>query len=124
MSQNKNTYWISLSSDLLSSLASFQCSLFPTGIFPVTWAYPNVNQHFSSKSWLECPSVCPVLFRFQHEVTPFIPCILAQIGDVSFITSGKCVRSQFMEPKCIFDCEGIAPGSSLNTIIPKTQWRI
>ena len=66
MSQNKNTYWISLSSDLLSSLASFQCSLFLTGIFPVTWAYPNVNQHFSSKSRLECPSVCPVSFRFQH----------------------------------------------------------
>ena len=28
--------------------------------------YPNVNQHFSSKSWSECPSVCPILFRFQH----------------------------------------------------------
>ena len=25
-----------------------------------------MNQHFSSKSWSECPSVCPVLFRFQQ----------------------------------------------------------
>ena len=45
-------------------------SLFHTGIFPVTWAYPNVNQHFSSKSRSECPSVCPVLFRFQHGDSP------------------------------------------------------
>ena len=30
------------------------------------WAYPNVNQHFSSKSQSECLSVCPVLFRFQQ----------------------------------------------------------
>ena len=37
-----------------------------TCILPVIWAYPNVNQHFSSKSQSECPSVCPVLFRFQH----------------------------------------------------------
>ena len=35
-----------------------------TCILPVIWAYPNVNQHFSSKSLSECPSVCPVLFRF------------------------------------------------------------
>ena len=37
-----------------------------TCIFPVIWAYPNVNQHFSSKSQSECPSACPVLFRFQQ----------------------------------------------------------
>ena len=49
-----------------SSLASFQCSLLPTGIFPVTWAYPNVNQNFPSKSRLVCPTVCPVSFRFQQ----------------------------------------------------------
>ena len=37
-----------------------------TCIFPVIWAYPNVNQYFSSKSQSECLSVCPVLFRFQQ----------------------------------------------------------
>ena len=32
----------------------------PYLLLPVTWAYPNVNQHFSSKSRSECLSVCPV----------------------------------------------------------------
>ena len=39
-----------------------------TCILQVIWAYPNVNQHFSSKSQSECPSVCPVLFRFQQNL--------------------------------------------------------
>ena len=43
-----------------------------TCILPVIWAYPNVNQHFSPKSQSECPSVCPVLFGFQHPSCCFI----------------------------------------------------
>ena len=37
-----------------------------TCIFPVIWAYPKCESTFPSKSQSECPSVCPVLFRFQH----------------------------------------------------------
>ena len=37
-----------------------------TCIFPVIWAYPKCESTFPSKSQPECPSVCPVLFRFQH----------------------------------------------------------
>ena len=43
-----------------------------TCILPVIWAYPNVNQHFSSTSQSECLSVCPALFRFQHPSCCFI----------------------------------------------------
>ena len=32
----------------------------------MSWAYPNVNQHFPSKSWSESLSVCPAQFRFQQ----------------------------------------------------------
>ena len=32
----------------------------------MSWAYPNVNQHFPSKSLSECLSVCPAQFRFQQ----------------------------------------------------------
>ena len=135
-----NTYWIKLPCDLLSSLASFQCSLlhhlhlssdlglskyvnqhshlnlsrnvrlsvlynldfnipvisFPhwhlssvlfylTCILLVIWAYPNVNQHFSSKSQSECPSVCPVLVRFQHPSCCFI--FVLQLNHLSSMTS-------------------------------------
>ena len=48
---SKNTYWRSLSGDPLYIHVTFW----------VTWAYPNVNQHFTSKSLSECLSVCPVL---------------------------------------------------------------
>ena len=37
-----------------------------TCIFPVIWAYPKCESTFPFKSQSECPSVCPVLFRFQH----------------------------------------------------------
>ena len=30
------------------------------------WAYPKCESTFPSKSQSECPSVCPVLFRFQQ----------------------------------------------------------
>ena len=40
---------------------TFQWSFVHTCYFPVKWAYPNVNQHFSSKSWSGCLSVCPAL---------------------------------------------------------------
>ena len=36
---------------------TFQLSFVHTCYFPVTWAYPNVNQQFSSKSQSECLSV-------------------------------------------------------------------
>ena len=51
---------------------TFQWSFVHTCYFPVTWACPNVNQHFSSKSRTECLSVCPVLFWFQHPSCCFI----------------------------------------------------
>ena len=38
-----------------------------TCIFPVIWAYPKCESTFPSKSQSECPSVCPVLFRFQQD---------------------------------------------------------
>ena len=40
---------------------TFQLSFVHSCHFPVRWAYPNVNQHFSSYSRSECLSVCPVL---------------------------------------------------------------
>ena len=43
---------------------TFQFSPFPTHIFPVAWAYPNMNQYFPSKSQSECLSVCPALFIY------------------------------------------------------------
>ena len=52
--------------------------LYITCILPVIWAYPNVNQHFSSKSKSECPSVCPVLFRLQHAETHWMPNCFSQ----------------------------------------------
>ena len=45
---SKNTLGRSLSGDPLYIHVSFW----------VTWAYPNVNQHFTSKSRSECLSVC------------------------------------------------------------------
>ena len=30
------------------------------------WAYPKCESTFPSRSQWECPSVCPVLFRFQQ----------------------------------------------------------
>ena len=37
------------------------------------WAYPKCDSTFPSKSQSECPSVCPVLFRFQHLVSRLHP---------------------------------------------------
>ena len=64
-----------------------------TCILPVIWAYPNVNQHFSSKSRSECPSVCPVLFRFQQCVPWMKLC---------YCSFCACANSWF--DWCIFPC--------------------
>ena len=61
-----NIYWISLPCDLLSSLASFQCSLLYHLHLSSDMGLSKCESTFPSKSQSECPSVCPVLFRFQH----------------------------------------------------------
>ena len=60
-----NTYWISLPCDLLSSLASFQCSLLHHLHLSSDLG---LSKYVPSKSQSECPSVCPVRFRFQQSL--------------------------------------------------------
>ena len=38
------------------------------------WAYPKCESTFPSKSQSECLSVCPVLFRFQHDILHDMGC--------------------------------------------------
>ena len=62
-----NTYWISLPCDLLSSLASFQCSLLHhLHLSSDLGLSKYVNQHSHLNLSRNCPSVCPVRFRFQQ----------------------------------------------------------
>ena len=62
-----NTYWISLPCDLLSSLASFQCSLLHhLHLSSDLGLSKYVNQHSHLNLSRNCPSVCPVQFRFQQ----------------------------------------------------------
>ena len=59
-----NTYWISLPCDLLSSLASFQCSLLHhLHLSSDLGLSKYVNQHSHLNLSRNCPSVCPVRFR-------------------------------------------------------------
>ena len=52
----------------------------------MSWAYPNVNQHFPSKSWSECPSVCPVL-NLYFNITSLPP----YLHQFSTIFGGNCI---------------------------------
>ena len=66
-----------------------------TCIFPVIWAYPKCESTFPSKSQSECPSVCPVLFRFQQ--APSVE------GDgMSFAQSGQ--RRDMSNVRC-YSCQ-------------------
>ena len=49
---------------------TFQLSFVHTCYFPVIWAYPNVNQHFSSKSRSEYLSVCLSCFDLDFNILP------------------------------------------------------
>ena len=59
-----------------------------TCILPVIWAYPNVNQHYSSKSQPECPSVCPVYLDFNilPVVSYFDPSLYHSSSVTSFLS--------------------------------------
>ena len=78
------------------------------------WAYPNVNQHFSSKSQSECPSVCPVLFRFQKTIHHFstLPTPLSSKQDY---TSKNTSNGTITLPQ-----NKLGPTSKPNSKIPNT----
>ena len=55
------------------------------------WAYPKCESTFPSKSQSECPSVCPVLFRFQQGIPEFLELQIPENPMVVMVTS--CARS-------------------------------
>jgi hypothetical protein len=58
------------------------------------------------------------------EVTPFIPSILTEVGDVSFLPKCHSVWIGNMKLEVGLVCQVVDPRSPFNAVVPEDHWRV